>query len=179
MTRLLIVLFLVAANAGSGQAASVPQAGTVRKGPVSDSQLERAIKIKLAKSKMVATGHEHFTVSVKDGVVTFSGKTNVVQHKGTATRMARAAGAVAVNNLIEVSDAARAKAAARLHGDEIASTAKPGQAMPGQPIPRAQVLPRPTISKAKPDPVPKDSEEEQTAAAPPPPRARVLPASSK
>ena len=177
MTRLLIVLFLVAVNAGLVQAASVPPAGTAKKSPVSDSQLERAIKNKLAKSKMVATGHEHFTVSVKDGVVTFSGKTNVVQHKGTATRMARAAGALAVNNLIEVSDAARAKAAARLHGDEIAGVVKPGQAMPGQPTPRAQVLPKVTASKAKQEPVPKDSEEEQAATAPP--RARVLPASSK
>ena len=110
-----------------------------------DSQLQHDVSEELNWEPSVHAAR--IGVEVKDGVVTFSGKTNVVQHKGTATRMARAAGAVAVNNLIEVSDAARAKAAARLHGDEIASTAKPGQAMPGQPIPRAQVLPRPTISK--------------------------------
>ncbi len=178
MTSLLIVLLLVAANAGSAQAASVPQTGTLRKSPVSDSQLERAIKNKLAKSKMVATGHEHFTVSVKDGVVTFSGKTNVVQHKGTATRMARAAGAVAVNNLIEVSDAARAKAAARLHGEELGGPPKAGQAMPGQPLPKSQVPARASVAKVSQAQVPKDAEGEQTAAAPPP-RARVLPAIPK
>jgi hypothetical protein len=38
----------------------------------------------------------------------------VVQHKGTATRMAKTAGAVAVVNHIQISDAAKQKAAANL-----------------------------------------------------------------
>jgi hypothetical protein len=46
--------------------------------------------------------------------VTWEGTTNVVQHKGSATRMARAAGAVQVINNIQVSEAAKAKAGASL-----------------------------------------------------------------
>jgi hypothetical protein len=38
----------------------------------------------------------------------------VIQHKGVATRLAKSGGALAVQNHIVVSDAARAKAAARL-----------------------------------------------------------------
>jgi hypothetical protein len=38
----------------------------------------------------------------------------VIQHKAAATRMAKTAGAVAVNNKVEVSDAAKKKAAGNL-----------------------------------------------------------------
>jgi hypothetical protein len=78
---------------------------------LSDAQIEAAIRAKLAKSKIGADG---FTVRVQGGVATFEGRTDVVQHKGAATRMAKAAGAVAVNNRIQVSDAARKRAAANL-----------------------------------------------------------------
>lgn len=57
---------------------------------------------------------DHFTVSVQGGVATLEGKTNVIQHKGVATRLAKLGGAVAVENHIQVSEEARAKAAARL-----------------------------------------------------------------
>ena len=58
---------------------------------------------------------EHFTVTVHNGVAFLEGKTNVIQHKGVATRLAKSGGAVAVKNNIQVSDAAKAmKAAARL-----------------------------------------------------------------
>ena len=57
---------------------------------------------------------EHFTVSVKDGVATLEGKTNVIQHKGVATRLAKTGGAIAVRNQIQISDEAKAKAAAKL-----------------------------------------------------------------
>jgi hypothetical protein len=53
---------------------------------------------------------------VKAGVVTWEGYTNVIQHKGAATRMARTAGAAQVINNIKISDAARAKAAGNLSG---------------------------------------------------------------
>ena len=43
-----------------------------------------------------------------------TGKTDVMQHKGVATRLARSAGAKEVKNEVEVSEAARQKAAAQL-----------------------------------------------------------------
>ena len=51
---------------------------------------------------------------MQGGVATIEGSTDVIQHKGAATRMAKTAGAVAVNNQIQVSDAANAKAAGNL-----------------------------------------------------------------
>ena len=78
---------------------------------MSDAQMEAAIRAKFAKSKVNA---EKFQVHVQGGVATIEGRTDVVQHKGTATRMARTAGAVAVSNHIQVSDAAKRKSAANL-----------------------------------------------------------------
>ena len=90
-------------------------AGTAKPGLVrpklSDAQLEAAIRAKFAKSKIDA---DKFTVRVQGGVATIDGKTNVLQHKGTATRMCKTAGAVAVNNRVKVSDAAKQKAAGNL-----------------------------------------------------------------
>ena len=57
---------------------------------------------------------DHFKVEVSDGVVILTGKTEIIQHKGVATRLARSMGAKEVRNEIEVSEAARQKAAARL-----------------------------------------------------------------
>jgi hypothetical protein len=76
-----------------------------------DAQLEALIRAKFAKSKISA---DKFTVRVQGGVATIDGKTNVIQHKGTATRMAKTAGAVAVNNHVQISDAAKQKAAGNL-----------------------------------------------------------------
>ncbi|HJZ98204.1 MAG TPA: hypothetical protein VKE70_16955, partial [Candidatus Solibacter sp.] len=42
------------------------------------------------------------------------GKTEVIQHKAAATRMAKTAGAAAVSNKVEVNDAAKKKAADNL-----------------------------------------------------------------
>ena len=78
---------------------------------VSDSQIQQTIQTKLAKSKI---GKDGFRFHVSHGVVTWEGNTNVVQHKGAATRMAKAAGASQVVNNIQVSAAARAKAAKSL-----------------------------------------------------------------
>jgi hypothetical protein len=77
----------------------------------SDAQIDATIRAKLAKSKI---GKDGFRFKVAHGVVTWEGTTNVVQHKGSATRMARAAGAVQVVNNIQVSAAAKAKAGANL-----------------------------------------------------------------
>lgn len=77
----------------------------------SDSQIEATIRTKLAKSKI---GKDGFKFHVSHGTVTWEGTTNVMQHKGSATRMAHAAGATQVVNHIQVSAAARDKAAANL-----------------------------------------------------------------
>src|SRR5262245_13158912 len=92
---------------------------------LSDTQLESAIREKFEKSK-IATNH--FQVHVQGGVVTLEGKTDVVQHKGTATRLAKSAGAVAVNNKIQVSDSARKKAS-----DNLAKGRRRAQIQRGEP----------------------------------------------
>ena len=76
-----------------------------------DAQIERTIKAKLAKSKLNA---DHFTVTVQNGTATIEGSTNILQHKGVMTRMARTSGAATVQNNIRVSDEAKASAAQRL-----------------------------------------------------------------
>lgn len=93
-------------------AAARPRASADGKPRLSDAQIEAAIKAKLAKSPKL--GPEKFQVRVQGGVATFEGRTDVVQHKGTATRMAKSAGAIAVNNHIQISEAAKEKAAANL-----------------------------------------------------------------
>jgi len=71
-------------------------------GKFSDAEIEATIKAKLAKSKI---GKDGFQVHIKDRVATWTGSTTVMQHKGAATRMAKAAGAIRVLNNIKVSDA--------------------------------------------------------------------------
>jgi hypothetical protein len=78
---------------------------------VSDAEITKTLRAKLAKSKIAA---DKFTFHVQSGVVTFEGKTDVIQHKGTATRMAKTSGALAVINHIDVSEAAKEKAANNL-----------------------------------------------------------------
>ena len=123
MSKFLFALVAAAALAGLSQAASVakpvtgaplPKATANASAPVRvlpDAQIEHIIQMKFAKSKINA---EHFTASVKNGVATLNGKTNVIQHKGVATRLAKKGGAIAVENHIQVSDEAKAKAAATL-----------------------------------------------------------------
>ncbi len=76
-----------------------------------DAALEKDIRARFERSK-IATNK--FTVLVQGGVATLEGKTGVLQHKGTATRLARNAGAIKVVNKIEVSEEARRKSAANL-----------------------------------------------------------------
>lgn len=73
----------------------------------SDSKLERDIRARFTKSKI---SKNNFQVHVSNGVATLTGRTDVVQHKGTATRLARLAGAKRVENRITVSERARARA---------------------------------------------------------------------
>jgi hypothetical protein len=108
--KLVSVLALAVVIAGLSQATPVVKQvpGPTR---IPDGQVERNIRAKFAKSKINA---EHFTVTVQNGVASIEGKTNVIQHKGVATRLARTGGAMAVQNHIVISDAAKAKAAAKL-----------------------------------------------------------------
>ena len=76
-----------------------------------DKAIETAIRAKLAKSKI---GKDGFTVRVQGGVAYWEGATSVVQHKGSATRMAKTAGELRVVNNIKISDAARQSAADNL-----------------------------------------------------------------
>jgi BON domain len=78
---------------------------------LTDSQLETAIRARFAKSKI---NEDKFQVHVQGGVATIEGRTEVIQHKGVATRMAKSAGAVAVNNKVQASAAAKEKAASNL-----------------------------------------------------------------
>jgi hypothetical protein len=113
--KLFSVLVLAAAMAGLSHAAVVAKPNAAKPNTVTaklpDAQIERNIRAKFTKSKINA---EHFTVSVQNGIATIAGKTDVIQHKGVATRLAKTGGALAVRNNIQVSDEARAKAAAKL-----------------------------------------------------------------
>ncbi len=119
MPRTIAALAFLAAFAGLSQAgpAAKPAATTAKKTSTSastaqnDTALEKDIRARLAKSKISVN---KFTVRVQGGVATLEGKTGVVQHKGTATRLARNAGAVKVVNRIEVSEEAKEKNAANL-----------------------------------------------------------------
>jgi len=117
-TSALAASLLLAAVACMGQtrpapAHTAPQTAKTpaKQAMTSDAQIEAAIRAKFARSKINA---EKFTVHVQGGVATIEGKTNVIQHKGTATRLAKTGGAVAVNNHVEISDAAKQKAADNL-----------------------------------------------------------------
>ncbi len=114
MLRALAIL-CIASAALIGQAKS---SAPVKKAPSpagtsaqDDRQLEAAIRAKLAKSKI---GKDGFTVRVQGGIAYWEGATEVVQHKGSATRMAKTAGAKSVINNIKVSDAGKEKAADNL-----------------------------------------------------------------
>jgi len=91
----------------------------------SDAALEKAIRARFAESKIAA---DKFEVHVQGGRATITGNTDVLQHKGTATRLARAAGAGEVLNKIEPSDAAREKAAANLTKGRRRAQIKRGEA---------------------------------------------------
>ena len=123
MNMRFLVCALIAALTGlsaASQAANAPATPAKPRtakpsGPsgLSDATIEQKIRAKLAKSKI---GADHFTVRVQSGVAYWEGRTNVMQHKGAATRMAKTAGASAVVNKIQISEGARQKAAHNLTG---------------------------------------------------------------
>ena len=81
-----------------------------KKTSASDTELERLIRAKFAKSKISVNG---FSVRVESGVAIIEGRTGVIQHKGTATRLAKNAGAKRIDNRVQISDEARKRAAER------------------------------------------------------------------
>jgi hypothetical protein len=103
LSALLLGLWLAAGLAPPADAGSTSRA-TQRLATPTDAQIEATIRTKLAKSKI---GKDGFRFHVQRGVVTWEGSTNVMQHKGSATRMARAAGAAQVVNNIHVNGAAK------------------------------------------------------------------------
>jgi hypothetical protein len=108
-----ILLAIFMAAAGSDVKAPVKAKPAAAQGTSAqeDKVIEAAIRTKLEKSKI---GKDGFKVHVQGGVATWEGSTEVVQHKGAATRMAKTAGAKVVVNNIKISDAAKQKAADNL-----------------------------------------------------------------
>jgi osmotically-inducible protein OsmY len=101
-----------AAQTANTKSAAPPPARKPSTGAAkSDAEIETEIKRRFARSK---ASEDNFTVKVRSGIATLEGRTSVPQRKGSATRMAKSAGAKKVNNLIEVSEAARKKAAENL-----------------------------------------------------------------
>ncbi len=116
MFLLLVYLMVFGAQFAVSAAPAKNAAPTHVRPPVgasalSDAELERAIRQRFARSKAAA---DNFQVRVVGGVATIEGQTSVIQRKGAATRMARAAGARQVINKIVASQAARDKASANL-----------------------------------------------------------------
>ena len=73
----------------------------------SDADIEKAIRAKFAASKISA---DKFTVHVQGGIATIEGHSDIMQHKGTATRLAKSGGAIKVVNKVQLSQAAKDKA---------------------------------------------------------------------
>ena len=105
--RLFPAAVLLIVTACAGRAATVPPAKPKPAVHASDADIEKAIRAKFAKSKI---GTEKYSVHVQGGVATITGHTDVVQHKGTATRLAKTGGALAVVNNVQISQAAKDKA---------------------------------------------------------------------
>ena len=113
MLRIILLLMLAISGAPAQtksptKAKAPPPQGTTA---LQDVQIEKDIRARLAKSVI---GKDGLTVRVQGGVAYWEGTTNVVQHKGAATRMAKSAGAKKVVNNIKVGDDARQKAAGNL-----------------------------------------------------------------
>jgi hypothetical protein len=113
---LFVLLFAPLWNHASSMAAAAPASNRGASSAststaLSDSQIEQDLRARLSRSKLAT---KKFQFRVQGGVATLTGRTDVVQHKGIMTRMAKASGARAVVNNIEISEAARAKAAAKL-----------------------------------------------------------------
>ena len=77
----------------------------------SDAEIARKFREKLSKSKLKSEGIQ---IKVEKGTATITGRTDILQHKGTATRMAKSSGATQIHNEMVVGEAARKAAGERL-----------------------------------------------------------------
>jgi hypothetical protein len=120
MKRAAAALFLLVSSIGyaASKSATVPRRNAApatarppRQAMLSDAEIEKAIRARFATSKIST---HHFQVHVQGGVATIEGQTDVLQHKGVATRLAKTAGAIKVVNRVAVSQAAKDKAAKNL-----------------------------------------------------------------
>jgi osmotically-inducible protein OsmY len=102
-----------------------------------DADIERDIRARFAKSKISSNG---FEVRVRNGTATLTGRTEVIQHKGVATRLAKSGGASKVDNRIEISAAARSKASTQL--SRVRQTHR-AEAPPSKPEPKEELAPPP------------------------------------
>jgi hypothetical protein len=125
MRLLIVAIFILVAPLGA-QTKAAPAKPIASQGTTAqqDKELEAVIRAKLAKSKI---GKDGFTVRVQGGVAFWDGSTNVVQHKGAATRMAKTAGAKRVVNSIKVSDAGKETASANLEQGRRRAQVKRGE----------------------------------------------------
>jgi osmotically-inducible protein OsmY len=103
-----------------------------------DKALEAEIRARLSRSQIASEG---FTVRVQGGVAYWDGETAVAQRKGAATRMAKSAGAIRVENRIRVTPAGKRKLAGDFAGKS-KSKESPPAAAPAPPR-RVQVQWRP------------------------------------
>ena len=131
MHRLLGCLALLAIAGFSQVSPAAKPASTAVKKPTpghsasADADLEKKIRARLARSKIAP---DKFQIHVQGGVATITGRTEVLQHKGTATRLAKTAGATQVINQVEVSDAAKEKASKNLASGTRRAQVKRGEA---------------------------------------------------
>jgi osmotically-inducible protein OsmY len=107
----LLALSVCAFSAETPKVAPKPQPKAAAKPQLSDSVIEQNIRAKYAKSKIA---DDKFQVKVQGGVATIEGKTDIIQHKGSATRMAKTGGAIQVVNKVQISENARQRASANL-----------------------------------------------------------------
>ena len=131
MRLVLLALFAPLAVLPAATKAPAPHARAGTAAPAAnDARIERDIRARFAKSKIAAN---NFQVHVQNGVATLEGRTDVIQHKGVATRLAKLGGATRVVNGIQVSEAARQRAAKNL-----AKGRRRAQVKRGEPTARSQ-----------------------------------------
>jgi hypothetical protein len=145
---------------------AAPAARPKQPAGLSDAAIEQNIKARFARSKI---NSEKFSVRVQGGVATIEGNTDVIQRKGTASRLAKLGGARRVDNRIRISDEARRKAAERLTKNRA-----PHPVRPTTPKPAAPSAARPKTSTAAAAPVSRPATPRPAATTPPAiPRAAV------
>jgi len=156
--RVALCVFGAMVAAGAAPAPSVPAAAR-------DGALERAIRAKFERSKIRVEG---FTVRVERGTAILEERTKVIQRKGTASRLAKLAGARVADNRIQVDEAARELASENLAKGRRRAQVKRGESKsertPQQPPPSAPTAPvaaapvvsnRPSAAAAASTPAPK------------------------